>query len=94
MKYILASFLFFSVTAQAQPTTMLSNQLDSLFSTYFKASEPGGAVLLVKDNRVVWKKSYGFADINTNEKITTNTLFNVKFIICLHILRAYPIVAK
>ncbi|OSZ81618.1 serine hydrolase [Chitinophagaceae bacterium IBVUCB2] len=77
MKYILVSFLLFSVTINAQSKTMLDNQLDSLFGSYFKNDEPGGAVLLLKDNKVVWKRSYGVSDIETKEKVTTNTLFNV-----------------
>lgn len=76
MKYMLVSFLLFFVTATTQSQTMLSNQLDSLFATYFKPDEPGGAVLLVKDNKIVWKKGYGIADFETKEKITTNTIFN------------------
>ncbi len=76
MKYMLVSFLLFFVTATTQSQTMLINQLDSLFATYFKPDEPGGAVLLVKNNKVVWKQAYGIADIDTKEKITTNTIFN------------------
>lgn len=77
MKFILAVLLLSSLLTEAQPTSMLTNQLDSLFNTYFNHGEPGGAVLLVKDNKVIWKNSFGIADISTNEKITNNTLFNV-----------------
>ncbi len=77
MKYILACSLFFFVIAKAQSQTMLTQQLDSLFSSYFKNDEPGASVLLVKDNNIIWKNSYGLADMNTKEKITTSTLFNV-----------------
>ena len=51
--------------------------LDSLFRSYFKTGEPGGAVLLVKDNKVIYKKGFGIEDVTTQKLITTETLFNV-----------------
>ncbi len=76
MKYAWLLFLFLPVAAQSQTIVMLTNQFDSLFQLYFKTGEPGGAVLLVKDNKVVYQKAFGIADINTKESITTKTLFN------------------
>src|SRR6185503_18132229 len=61
----------------AQPAKQITMSLDSLFDSYFKPAEPGGAVLLVKDNKVIYKKGFGVADISTKEAITTRTLFNV-----------------
>lgn len=50
---------------------------DSLFQTYFKSNEPGGAVLIVKDGKMVYQKGFGIADITTKEAITAKTLFNI-----------------
>ena len=50
---------------------------DSLFQSYFKSGEPGGAVLIVKNNIVIYEKGFGIADIHTKEAITPQTLFNV-----------------
>jgi CubicO group peptidase (beta-lactamase class C family) len=52
-------------------------QMDQLFSSQFKSSEPGAAVLLIKDGKVIFEKGYGIADVNTKEKITSETLFNI-----------------
>ncbi len=60
-----------------QPVKTTTMQLDSLFETWFKPGEPGGAVLLVKDNKVVYQKGFGIADIKTREPITSRTLFNI-----------------
>lgn len=60
-----------------QATKKLDSELDSLFRSYFHSGEPGGAVLLVKDNKVIWKKGFGIADTRSKEQITTRTLFNV-----------------
>lgn len=55
----------------------LSVKLDALFDSAFKADEPGGAVLIAKDGLIIYQKGFGIADINTKEKIDTNTLFNI-----------------
>jgi CubicO group peptidase (beta-lactamase class C family) len=51
-------------------------QLDSLFRSYFKDNEPGGAVLIVQDGKTIYEKAFGIADMTTHEPITTKTLFN------------------
>jgi len=74
--FLFLSLLYVSAAA-AQPNKQLTMVFDSLFQSYFKAGEPGGAVLIVKDNRVIFEKGYGIADIHTKEQITPRTLFNV-----------------
>ena len=51
--------------------------LDAIFDSVFKAGEPGGAVLIAKDGKIVYEKGFGIEDINTKKPISTNTLFNV-----------------
>jgi CubicO group peptidase (beta-lactamase class C family) len=60
----------------AQPSNV-SMQLDSLFQSYFKPGEPGAAILLVKNNKIIYEKGFGIADINTKETISSKTLFNI-----------------
>lgn len=52
-------------------------QIDQLFTAEFKPNEPGAAVLVMKDGKVIFEKGYGIADVGTKEKVTTETLFNV-----------------
>ena len=52
-------------------------QLDHLFDSLFKKDEPGGAVLIAKEGKVIYSKGFGIADIKTKEPITSQTLFNV-----------------
>lgn len=63
--------------ANAQKSALMQSSIDSVFSSFFKPGEPGGAVLLVKDGDLIYKKGFGITDINTKEPITTKTLFNV-----------------
>jgi CubicO group peptidase (beta-lactamase class C family) len=74
MKSVFILLMLVPAGLTAQQKTM---SLDSLFQSYFKAGEPGGAVLVVKDNNVIYKNCFGIADIVTNEPITTKTIFNV-----------------
>ena len=52
-------------------------RVDSVVESYFKPNEPGGAILIVKDNAIIYQKGFGIADVNSKEPITTHTLFNI-----------------
>src|SRR6187455_2203259 len=54
-----------------------SSDLDKIFDSVFKASEPGGAVLIAKDGKIIYEKGFGVEDITTKKVIDNNTLFNV-----------------
>ncbi len=51
--------------------------LDSLLTAEFHAGEPGGAVLVMKGDSIVFMKCIGLADLVTREEITPATLFNL-----------------
>lgn len=51
--------------------------LDSLLTAGFRADEPGGALLVMKGDSIVYTKCIGLADLKTREEITPNTLFNL-----------------
>jgi CubicO group peptidase (beta-lactamase class C family) len=76
MRYLILAILLSPLFSNAQTGKKFSMQLDTLFQSYFKQDEPGGAVLLVKDGRIIYRNSFGVADINTREPITTRTVFN------------------
>jgi CubicO group peptidase (beta-lactamase class C family) len=77
MSYIYCLLLLIPVNMMAQPGKATTMTLDSIFQSYFKADEPGGAVLLVKENKVIYQKGFGIADVQTKEPINSKTLFNV-----------------
>lgn len=77
MKFYCLLLMVIPVFTAAQAPSKITLELDSLFQQYFNPGEPGGAVLLVKDGNILYKKGFGVADIHTNEPVTTNTLFNV-----------------
>ena len=51
--------------------------MDEYFKQKFVDSLPGGAVLLLKNDSIIFSKGYGLADLKTRELITTKTLFNL-----------------
>lgn len=77
MKELVIIFCFapFFLFSQSAKDTNL--RLDSLFQIIFKPGEPGGAVLVVRNGKVIYKKGYGVEDIQTKNPITSQTLFNV-----------------
>jgi CubicO group peptidase (beta-lactamase class C family) len=76
--HLLFIFLFSIVLLTCQPSEeeKLTTELDLLLTNEFKTDEPGGAILILKDDKVIFSKGYGLADLVTKEKITPQTLFN------------------
>lgn len=74
MKFILI-LLLLPAFGRAQSSN-IPMQLDSLFQSYFKEAEPGGAVLIVKDNKIIYQNGFGMANLELKNTISTKTLFN------------------
>ena len=71
------SIIFLSVTLlQCNTKSNWKNEIDTIFVKEFNANAPGGAVLIMKDEKIAFSKGYGLADLGTKEKITPQTLFN------------------
>ncbi|HUH27575.1 serine hydrolase domain-containing protein [Gelidibacter sp.] len=60
-----------------QTDTIGTSELDAYFSKKMPADEPGGAILIMKGDSIVFSKGYGLADLALNTKIDANTLFNI-----------------
>ncbi len=52
-------------------------RLDSLLRTCYKDNEPGAFVIISHNGQVTFKKGYGLANMQTAEKITSSTNFNI-----------------
>jgi len=59
-----------------QPKRKFEIELNAFFQREFKENEPGGALLIIKGEKIIFSKGYGLADLKSQEKITTLTLFN------------------
>jgi D-alanyl-D-alanine carboxypeptidase len=54
-----------------------SRRLDSLLQTCFKADQPGAVAVISKKNKLLLKKGYGLANLQTGEAISSSTNFNI-----------------
>ncbi len=75
MRYFTLFVFVFSLDGCQQKQTF-EKEIDAIFSDAFNPSGPGGAVLIMKGEKIIFKKGYGLADLQTKEKVTTQTLFN------------------
>jgi CubicO group peptidase (beta-lactamase class C family) len=66
-------------TSYAQ-TNLDSNKkevTDSILKSYCKPNEPGMAIGIVQNGKVIYKNAIGIADISNNLSITDSTVFNI-----------------
>lgn len=66
-------------TVESSPQTIPTKAVvDAAFEEYFKPTNiPGIAVAVIKDDRIVYQKAYGFANIEQEIAVTMDTPFNV-----------------
>lgn len=74
---VLICLAFLASCTNSTKKSDFPTQLDEYLSAHMPATEPGGAVLVMKGDTIVFSKGYGVADINTKEPITSQTLFNL-----------------
>src|SRR5688500_4590923 len=73
-------FLFVLLMSSCSLTdnaTRRTSELDAFFTAQFPSDAPGGAILVMKNDSIIFAKGYGLADMNTKEPITPKTLFNL-----------------
>ena len=54
-----------------------TDRLDSLMSAIYPNDKPGAAIAIVKNGKVIFKKGYGIADLDSKTIITSSTNFNI-----------------
>ena len=75
MKPTIFSILFIMLSTAAECQTI--QRIDSLLTTIYSNSKPGASVAIVEDNKTLFKKSFGVSNIETGEKISSSTNFNI-----------------
>ncbi len=59
------------------PQCEITGSLDSLFGSIFKPGEPGGIICVTRNDSVVYKTAFGMARLDSAERITDSTIFNI-----------------
>jgi len=75
MKQTLLSWIFLvvSLLVQAQ-TTDTTKLIDGLFTQWHNAT-PGGSIAISRDDKILYNKAFGLADLEHNAPNTTETIF-------------------
>ncbi|HCA07214.1 serine hydrolase domain-containing protein [Chryseobacterium sp.] len=63
-------------SAQSRPTDPI-RRTDSLLNVYQHENEPGMAIAIIKDGKVMYKKTYGLANLENKTPVTDSTAFNI-----------------
>ncbi len=69
---IFAAFYFYGAFCQS-----MSARLDSLCRTIYSSHEPGAMIAIRDHDKIIFKKGYGLANLNTKTKIESLTNFNI-----------------
>lgn len=64
-----------SAQVQSNQVAMQVREVDALFAAWNHADTPGAAVIVIDKGKVVLKKGYGLADLETRKPITPDTAF-------------------
>jgi CubicO group peptidase (beta-lactamase class C family) len=76
MKHLILSFFLVFLAAQAFPQREISS-LDSLMSSIFPKDRPGAAIAVLNNGKLVFKKGFGIADMNSKMPVKSSTNFNI-----------------
>lgn len=59
------------------PPCEITASMDSLFGAIFKSGEPGAIVTVMRGDSIVYNHAFGLARLDSVERVTDSTLFNV-----------------
>ncbi|MEO7309024.1 MAG: serine hydrolase domain-containing protein [Chitinophagaceae bacterium] len=69
--------VFFLICAPGLYSQSAVQKIDALLQTYYKEDQPGAFVQVSRHNQPVFRKGYGLASMQTKEKISSSTAFNI-----------------
>jgi CubicO group peptidase (beta-lactamase class C family) len=72
----IAAFVLLSTVAEAQGTPE-ERRVDSLFAEYTRGLQPGLALAVVRDGKLLISRGYGYANLEHKVPITPTTVFDV-----------------
>lgn len=78
LKYlVLLIALIIAINGNAQISKKQINQIDSLFIDWNKPNHPGGSIGVMKNDKIVFSRSYGLASLEYLAPNSTETMFNI-----------------
>lgn len=77
LNFVCAALFAVGYAALAQAEDICLAEVDKVIKGYLTGEGPGGAVLVVKDGKVVHCRGYGLANVKQGTKITPDTNFDL-----------------
>lgn len=74
---ILTIILFATFSVKGQITDIQTVKIDSLFLEWNKPNHPGGAIGIMKNDKIIFSRSYGLASLDYLVPNSTETIFNI-----------------
>ena len=71
------SFSVNGFVTNGQSTRHLTAEFDKLVSSEFKGQEPGGVVLITQRGKIIYKKAFGFANVELEVPMKQEMVFNI-----------------
>lgn len=67
----------FNAIGQSSSTKNLEQSINEVFESYAQYNRFIGSVLISQDDTIIYKKSFGYADIDNHRKNTENSIFSI-----------------
>ena len=81
MKYLAVAIIVFVLGynsfGQSETNAEIENSINELFESYAIYNRFIGSVLISQDNRILYERSFGYADLENHKKNTANSIFNI-----------------
>ncbi|MEH6535973.1 MAG: serine hydrolase domain-containing protein [Psychroserpens sp.] len=74
---VIASLLMQNIEAQTSASTDLESKIDDIFKNFNDIHKPGATVAVVKNQRIVFKKGYGSANLEYDIPNSPSTIFHI-----------------
>lgn len=77
-KTLFPAFLIFLLNLSGlSQTPSVEKQIDELIASEYKSGEPGGAILIAKDNTVIYRKAFGMANLELDIAMKPEMVFEI-----------------
>jgi CubicO group peptidase (beta-lactamase class C family) len=74
---VMALILGFNSFGQTSSNKKLEESINAIFESYAHYNRFIGSVLISKDDKIIYKKSFGFADMENKKKNTKKSIFSI-----------------
>src|SRR4249919_3176388 len=73
-RLLILIFLFFFMKGRGQSVV---SRIDSLMRSVYKPTAPGAVIAIRQNQKMIFKKSYGLADVKNSMPVTIDGNFNI-----------------